>query len=581
MDLIIDDFSVGEVSPLTEARISSSEFKDGVREATNMVPDAHGPMMGRPGFEYMNEIQSAVSFSVTLMEINYSRSKYYVAALYHNTLELYDKDGKLIFEATTAWTAEELHGPDQNEHLFKGYVEPSGHELVILSADHPPAMLVIDTDADTATFADIVFVAEPAEWSATPGNYPTTMTFYQGRSWWAGTKDQPDTFRSSKSNLLYDLTAGSEADSGIVFQIAQHGKIEWIEGSVNLLIGTENGEIIVQAANNLLQPGDVTVQHQSAYGSSHVKPVMVGNEVVYVTGDFEKLRSMWYRWIEYGWLSRDATFTAEHITRSGIASMSFARNPYSAVWMTLRNGEIVCCSYQRQEDGPPAVGWYRVTNDRYIIKSAVAAENQGRSEIWAIGFDPLDENPNNRFKLMRKKLRDYEDDTEVFLDCYKTKDYTAGATMFPDFSDVEFFSDTVDVIADGFHYPARIVAPNGTIELPAEHHIISAGHPYEQRMTTMPMIIRGSKGNVGHQKKRWNKVFLRLIASYRPLVNGDRPPERHVTTYDDVAEPFVDGFVQISPESGWNRDGTLFIVQDLPFRLLLTGIYGEFSSEQI
>lgn len=572
MNIIIDDFSMGEVSPLSEAKLSSDTFQDGLLELTNMAPDAHGPLMGRPGFEYVGTIEGDENVkNISLFEITISQNTYYVVALLHERLLVWDDAGNIILDEAKAWTGVQLHGEDGNEHLTHATPEPGAYVLTFVNVNLPPFRITFDPETDTATYELITFTAAP--WTD-EDDYPRSMTYFQGRSWWVRGR----LIWSSKSNNYYDMTSGSAADDAIVFQVARYGDIKWVEGNRNLLFGSDKHEFIATAESGVLQPGDMRVDIQSSYGSSAIQPVQIGNEVIFVTDDYRSLRSMWYRLLESGgWTSGDLTFIAEHITRELVTDISFARNPYSIVFSTLRDGDMVCCGYFRQENGQPMVGWYRMQNDLMAFKSLAAPERVGRSELWTVAEN---REVAGEFFVMKKDMREYNDPTEVFLDCFTTKDYTAGPTKFPFFGDVDFFSDTVDVIADGFHYPAMTVQDNGTIELPNEHMIISAGHPYEQRITTMPMLIR-SDDNVGHQKKRWNKVFLRTLRSYRPLVNGQRPPERHVETNDDVAEPFVDGFILVTPAHTWDRSGTLIIVQDLPFRLLLTGIYGEFSAEQI
>lgn len=575
MNMIIDDFSVGEVSPLVEARLSSSEFQDGLRELVNMAPDSHGPLMGRPGFEFVATIDPGDGSSATLFQITFSQRIYFVVELTDLRIRVFDQTGKIILDGVTPYTHLQLHGKDGLQHYYKASQSPTGDKLVIVGPENPPYELLFDVELGTATFQLITFTAEPPEWSATPGNYPTTVTFYQNRSWWGGCKDQPTTVWSSKSNVYYDMTVGTVADDAIVFQIARQGQIRWLEGSKNLLCGTDFNEFIFEAESGVLQPGDIRVERQSSFGSSWVQPRMIGNEVMFVTSDRRKLRTMWWRILEVGgWSSRDATFTAEHITENQPVHMIFARNPFSVVMLTREDGEVACCSYFRQENGEPSIGWYRMQNDYFDFKCLAAPENEGRSEVWAVVTDGTD------LKLLRKTMRDYKDDEEVFLDCYQR--VTHGSPVYTTtFNRGGFYSNTIDVVADGFHYPGLELAPDGSITLPNQHTIVSAGHPYIQRLVTMPVLNRSPDSNLGHQMKRWNKVFLRTLRSYRPLVNGWRPPERHVETNDDIAEPLVDGFIKVVVSNTWNRGGQLTIEQDLPYRLLLTGIYGEMSAEQL
>lgn len=583
---LIDDFSVGEVSPLTEAKISSDEFKDGMRECTNCIPDSHGPVVGRSGPEHIRPVSVPAGKSATIYEIPYSPTEYFFVILYDLVIEICDRTGAIIHTEATIFTGEDLHGADHDEHLSAAIISPSGKDLIILTGQHAPWIVkmsppAVDGDPWTAVWEEIVFVAKPAVW--VEGNYPTTGAWFQNRTWWGGCVDDPDTFWGSRSFEPYDMTlddAGTVFDTNAIeFKISKHGRIRWIESARNLLLGTEKGEFICTSDTGVVTPSDIKVELQSAYGSKRMQPELIGNEVVYVTSDGRKLRSMWWKWVESGWVSLDATFTSEHMTKVGVASIGYSRNPHSMVYLLLSNGDLIACSYRREEDDDPIVGWHRITSDSMHFITMCVADDLGTSNVWAI---VKSKNPDeDLYHLVKYRPHDYNDDDSIFLDNW-TLVTDPNGTDEPNFAG-KLFDTEIAVVADGFHIPDVMVEADGTIKLPIEAKEIYAGHPFEQRFVTMPLIAKGgsNEGTVGHQMKRWNKVFLRMLHSYMPKVNGVRPPERHAATNDDTAEPFIDTFVQITPGFGWDREGVLTIEQDLPFPMVVTGIYGEVAIEQI
>ena len=579
---LIDDFSVGEVSPLTEAKISSDEFKNGLREATNVVPDSHGPIIGRPGFEHVRPVTvPAGAKSATLFTINYSPEEFFIVVLYHLKIEVCTQDGQILYEAAAPFTDVDLHGKDGKDHLVYAFLSPAGKELIILTGIHKPYIVKMtkpatENDPWTSVFEAITFTNQPSQW--TDNNYPTTGTYFQGRTWWGGCEEDPDRFFASKSNAHFDLGYGSPpVDSdGIEFQISRHGRIRWIQGGRQLLIGTEAGEFIVTSEAGVITPTDLQVELQSAFGSKRLQSELIGNEAVYVTSDGRKLRSMWWKWIEAGWVSLDATFTSEHLTRPGITDIAFSRNPYSNVWMLLGSGDLIACSYRREKDQDPIVGWFRVSSDAMRFVTVTVAENLGTSDLWTIVKSKTDD--EHAFHMMRYAPHDYIDPERVFLDGFV--ELKNANTNKPDFSG-KFFDQPISVVADGFHIPNMVQNTDGTIDLPLTADHIIAGYPYMQRAVTMPLIKVGEQGASTHHMKRWNKVFLRMIQSYMPKVNGERAPERNVSTPNDTPEPFLDSFVQVTPGLGWDRDGILTIEQDLPFRMIITGVYGEVSVDNI
>lgn len=578
--ILMDDFSTGEVSRLTEAKVASQEFKDGVREATNIVPDPHGPLIGRPGFEFVLQLTGITEgYGVTMFPVRYSPDAYFFVIMWDLNILVIDKYGATILAAATPHTELQMHGENSDEHLVTSFLSPDGLDLIILCADQPP-YLVAFTKGDpwTATYSAASYTSMPAEW--TGSNYPTTGTYYQSRAWYSGCQDDPEKFWGSVVYDPYNFSPGAEeADDAIEASISKHGRIRWIEGGRNLLVGTETAEHIITSDTGVITPGDIQVEIQSNYGSNEVQPKSIGSEVLYVSSDSRKLRSMWWKYLESGWYSIDATFTAEHMTREGISDISFCRNPYSDVWLLLKNGDLIVCSYRRKtEDDNAIVGWFRISSDAMFFLTTASGNDRGVSDLWAVVRSKAEGEVN--YHVVKYNAHDYLDDDRIYLD---------GFRIYEDVNDTQvdvtgdFFDVTLSVIADGFHIP-DVVPDEGIITLPIEAQTVIVGYPYSQRIVTMPLISKSSEyrdTNLSHHKKRWNKVFLRLISAYYPMVNGHRPPERYASTNDDTPEAYRDSFVQITPGFGWDRDGILEIEQDLPFRLILTGIYGEVASDTI
>lgn len=587
---LIDDFSIGEVSRLTEARLSSDVFRNGVRECTNMVPDSHGPLIGRLGFKHiLTNTVSDPAFSGTVYSITYSQKHFFIAILTDLNIKVYQNGTLEILNETTIFTEKDLHGADHNHTKTQAFISPDSLTLHVLTGEHPVHSLIltptIDASGDytwAAAWAETAFINPPADWKA--GTHPITGTYYQGRSWWGGCRDKPDTFWGSRSNsaaagsyLDMNQQTGSVTDtSGIEFEIAKHGRITWLQGGKNLLVGTENAELIITAEARVITPSDIQADLQSAYGSRQIMSELLGTEVIYITGDARKVRSMWYKWVESGWVSYEASFNSEHMLDTFVRDLAFARNPDSILWMTLRDGDIACCSYRRQTEADPIAGFHRIQNDSLAFHSITVAENDGLAETWALVKDTT--GTTSQY-LLRQRPKTYSDSGRVSLDSYL--EFTNVSSI--DVGDHFDQARNIDIIADGFHLPDVTFVSN-VYTFAAEVKSVLVGYPYIQRIRTMPMISVGGKdgsGSTTFHKKRWNKIFLRLIRSYMPKVNGFRPPERHITTHDDTAEPFINTFVQVMPGFGWDRDGILTIEQDLPFSLILTGIYGEFASENI
>lgn len=571
---MINDFHMGEISRLYEAKIASEEYQGGVRSATNMRPDPRGALIGRNGFENVRSISVTAGNGCTIYGVTFDADNRFTIKLYATKVIVHDQDDNKILDTSTSYSESDLHGANSDQHLAHLFLHPDGTKVIVLVDGHAPAQIDFTAGSPwTAALSDITFTNKPSTW--TGSNYPTTGDFYGGRLWLGGCPDEGDwgTFWGSQPNDYFEFDLGTGADGdAIEFPIAKNGRIVWIDGGRNLMLGTVNTEYVVLPTTGAITQGNISVELQSTYGSGHVGALRVNSELFFVSGDFRTLRSLYWQMSESGWVSTDATFTAEHMTYEGISKVAFTRNPYSSLWLLLKDGSIASCVHRREDGEKATEGWYKVESDiLYFRDIAVQQDEDGKSVLIAVASSKTD--GDDQYFEMVLTPSNYQDSEEIFLDNYSV--YDGVATDTPNFLGVLFEGD-LGVVADGFHVvDFEFDEVTGDLELPREAERVIVGSPYEMTVETLPFILgEGPVSPVSYQMKRWVKVFLKMVASYMPTVNGIRPDERQAATAYDTAESFSDQFVQVDIGKGSDREGTITITQDLPFRFILTGIYG-------
>ncbi len=90
-------------------------------------------------------------------------------------------------------------------HQIQAVMEPNGLDMYVVHRNHTPRKITLTLPA-TWAINDVVFEERPAEWAGT--NNPAAMTFFEGRSWWAGPNPR---IWGSKSGLYEDITLGALA----------------------------------------------------------------------------------------------------------------------------------------------------------------------------------------------------------------------------------------------------------------------------------------------------------------------------------------------------------------------------------
>lgn len=455
---------------------------------------------------------------------------------------------------------------------------PGTQALYLFHRDYPPHKFFYDPDSEAWGFAEVDWTPAVPPWQEEGEFYPGCGTVFQGRLWVGGTHADPETFWGSVSGSFEDFTLGTEADDAMAFTLERFGEICWMEGTKNLLIGTVNSEYIVTSDGPIITPGDLQAMRQSAYGSARIQPEQVGDQVLYVSEDQATVRAMQYEWAADNWLSKDMTFISEHVARAGIRRLGWAQNPYNVLWCTLRDGNMASLTYERSHD---IYGWARhVTPDARFVDTAVGVLGGRSLPVLAAQIEP---------GFIDIMIQAPAEDNYPFGMEGALRQTNLTPLFYADgFVHLEGF--TVNVTADGAVHPQREVgaesipgAADGVVgriylQYPAEE--VVAGLPVTAVMETLPFDALGQQGSLAEFYKRWSSIYLRMFGSGRPLINGQRPPDRTPSTPMNTREPDRTEDIFVT-ELGWSLPTVNRVEQDLPVALTVLAVYGKLTAESL
>lgn len=437
---------------------------------------------------------------------------------------------------------------------------PDGKAVYMLHASYQTQKL--ELVAGVVTFGAVTFVGKPDAWIG--DNWPASGTVFQGRLWLGGTPDTPQTFWGSKSGDIENFTLGENADDAMEFVISQFGAIVWMMGTKNLLLGTVNGEHVVSSEGGIITPTDVKIEQQSAYGSTNVQPIQVGDQVFYVSLEGTKVRALQYEWSADNWLSKDLTFFSEHITRSGIREMTWAPNPANLLICTLNNGDMAVLSYERGEN---VWGWHK-HNTQGLVKDTTSGVSSGFSFIVsAIARQDID--PDVMY------VEAIFGGTGVYMDSWTEQESGVAFTVVTGLEHLE--GQLVQVVSDGAVAPSKVVS-GGEITLDRPTFLVRVGLPYLSRIVSLPIESGAPTGSSLAYIKRYNRLIVGLLDSALPLINGVRAPDRHPSTPMNTVEPNKTGQVS-AYQLGWSEGVVVTIEQDLPIALRVLYIGGELPQD--
>lgn len=426
--------------------------------------------------------------------------------------------------------------------------------------------------AEGFTLDPVTFIGAPITWGA--GNWPSCGTYYQSRLWMGGAPNDPETFLGSKSNLPEDLTLGSLADDALSVDIENVGLIEWMAATKNLLIGTESGEYIATAETGLLKPGDIHIDQQSAYGAASVPPAKIGDQVMYVSPDRRKVRAMNYEWKENNWLSTDLTFISEHITKGKIKVLSWDQHPSNHLWAVLENGDIACLTYERTNN---VYGWHLHQTEGNILSAASGFDGIKSVLVLAVERTPGDIH------------------VETLVSDQYSFDSWAIATTITPYGSI-FYAEsfihiedlTVQVLVDGAIHPDRVVgaesAPGAGDQFPGRIYLdyggssVIAGLKFTPEIETLDVDGGTQSGSAVSHKKRRNEIFVKVLDSGIPIINGTRADGEF--TSGNQPDDLFSGSISV-PDLGWDTEAKVNIKQDLPLPLTVLSIAGEIQKNKI
>ncbi len=425
-------------------------------------------------------------------------------------------------------------------------------------------------------------------WSDTTG-YPSCVSFFEQRLVFAGTTDQPQTLFFSRSGDYENMDenrGGTIADDdAIIYTIAsnQVNAIRFLSSTRTLIVGTVGGEFSVSGGgtDDPVTPTNILIKKQSNHGCANIDAIPVGNVTLFLQRAKRKIRELAYNFDVDGYVAPDMTILAEHISESGIKSMSYQQEPNQLIWCVREDGRLVCLTYQREQQ---VVAWHQ-----HIFGGAFST---GIAVCESIATIPTDDKEYQSWVIVKRTINgvtrryveylnefdfDETDNTEFnFLDSQLA--YSGSATTTISGLD-HLEGQVVSVLANGSTHPNRTVT-NGSITLARSSTKVKVGLPYTSLLQTMRLDAGSQNGTSQAKTKRIFNVSIRLYESIGVevgpnLSNMEEIPFRSSANPMDQAIPVFTGDKEIEFRGNYETDGFIFVRQTQPLPLTVLSLYPE------
>ncbi len=495
-----------------------------------------------------------------------------------DNIQMLDAAGTGAVTFTTVWTEREI-----GEIQFA--LPPNEETVFLVQENHDPHELLLDLTTATFTFQTIPLTTAPAEW--TGSNFPGAIAFFQGRSWFARTPDRPGAIWGSVSSQYRDFTTGVNPADSIEWELNQRGAIQWMQGLREFLVATENQENILTSQQGILKTGDVEVVQQSAFGSTFVQSAEIGDQVLYLTADRTKLRAEQQSFIEQGWIAVDLTFPSEHLLKGfGLRAsrIAFARDPEQIIWILRENGTLVGSTYERSLE---IVGWHQheVGNTGPIISDpGDREERQFPAEILDIAplnFQGLDLVVAVTRRIIDGEPKIYLEEMDLSQMIFQESwlEFTL-PNLTQTVTGLEHLEgEIVQVLVDDAVDPDNLVS-GGQITTQSAGFNFKIGLRAPCLMLTLPKSGGNQYGTAQGTLRRNVEIYIRLLASTRPFLNGVRPPDRTPSTPMDTPEPLQTDDVKVM-DLGQDLFGRVEVFEDIPKDVQVLGLFGKVDVDHV
>lgn len=213
-------------------------------------------------------------------------------------------------------------------------------------------------------------------------NRPACTTYHQQRQWFGCTNNQPDTIWATRTadydNM--DVSRPTRADDAIEATLAAQevNEIRHMVSLDDLLLFTSGAEWKVQGdADGVITPANLNIRTQGFRGSSHVRPLIIGDTALFVQEKGSRVRDIKYTFESDKYVGNDLTVLARHMFEGyEIRDWCYSQEPYSIVWAVRGDGVLLALTYLREHD---VYAWSRHITDGEF--ESVCAVSEGQYDV--------------------------------------------------------------------------------------------------------------------------------------------------------------------------------------------------------
>lgn len=396
-------------------------------------------------------------------------------------------------------------------------------------------------------------------WSSTKG-WPKSITFHEGRLWFAGSKSLPSTVWASRVNDFFNFDKGEGLDDASLEATISTSTLNSctdIFSGRDLQIFTTGGEFYVPQANlTPITPSNFIVKIATRNGSkADVGIVGVDSGTLFIQRKGKSLNELAFTDTELAYNTSNVSMLSGHLFKTPV-DMAIRRATSTdesdrLMIVNSEDGSLVVFSLLRsQEVTAPA----KFTTDGEFVSIGVDVDT-----IYAV----IKRTVNSAAQY----YVEYFDNT-LHLD---SAVYSASAAS--SIAAAHLNTETVKVILDGNIQADKTVSGNTVTFDRSSASTIEVGLNYTVEIKTMPVEPQIQAGSMRGFKKRILEVNAELFETQALTVNSQQVQFRQFgeDNLDSSVSKFT-GIKTVGPLLGFDKQGQITITQSVPLDMTVLAL---------
>lgn len=402
-----------------------------------------------------------------------------------------------------------------------------------------------------------------------PGYYPGAVSYFQQRRCFAGSINEPQNLRMTRSgtesNLAYSIPSRDDDAINVRVAAREANTIQHIVPLASLVLLTGAAEWRVNSLNSdVITPTSIGVSPQSYVGAGSAQPVVVNNNIIYSAARGGHMREMAYAYQAGGYVTGDLSLRAPHLFDGyTILDMGFSKAPWPILWAVSSSGKLLGLTYVPEQQ----VGAWHVhdtdgTSSRFESCCVVAEGSE--DVLYVIVARYIGGGWRRYVERMASRIGGNTLASAFYVDSGSTYSGAATTTI----SGLGYLEGrTVAVLGDGAVMPQQVVT-GGKITLPQAVSNAVVGLPIVAEIQTLPLYAQIDGGAGMGKLKNVNKAWIRTVNT-SGLAAG--PDSTRLTLYKQrTTEPYgappslKNGVQEITLEPSWQDEGQIVIRQANP-----------------